>query len=402
MIVNRFVNRLGVFLMALKSAHSIVTDRLHVGIGAALLGVPCELIDNSYGKNREIYDFSLANRFHNITFRSEKDIKVNKKKTDDSKDAFTTLALTYCLTKQANLIERMKKAIKAQTEIDEYFGRKCPYNRILITDAAYNELPAEFLEFFDDFKCNVEAFYFDHLVNKSYFSLSQVRNAALSFASRNHFEWVLLCDSDTIFATYEFSLPLNGYGVPEVYWQKSESETPMQSLDVVSKPGPDTFSKGNSWFLIRQDIFSRVKFNENIFGYGFEDREFDLRVQALGHKLVSTDLCIIHQFHPHSERKVDSYIYGRNKTIFDYSLALSKRNALSADQDQFGTFYAKHPHWQGFLILYFDRRRLINVGQGTGGSFQFEGNKLRIAWDKFPPEVFVFTGSSFDYTFPMT
>ena len=47
------------FLRAISLANHVNTDRLHVGIGAALLGVPCTLRNNSYGKNSAVYEHSL-------------------------------------------------------------------------------------------------------------------------------------------------------------------------------------------------------------------------------------------------------------------------------------------------------------------------------------------------------
>lgn len=55
------------FLKTISIASKISTDRLHVGIGSALLGVPCELRDNSYGKNGAVYQHSLG-AFSNIRF----------------------------------------------------------------------------------------------------------------------------------------------------------------------------------------------------------------------------------------------------------------------------------------------------------------------------------------------
>jgi exopolysaccharide biosynthesis predicted pyruvyltransferase EpsI len=46
----------------------VATDRLHVGIGAALLGKTCRLHDNSYGKNRAVYDHSIRNHFPAVVF----------------------------------------------------------------------------------------------------------------------------------------------------------------------------------------------------------------------------------------------------------------------------------------------------------------------------------------------
>ena len=55
------------FLKTISLASKITTDRLHVGIGSALLGKPCELRDNSYGKNAAVYRHSL-HLFSNIRF----------------------------------------------------------------------------------------------------------------------------------------------------------------------------------------------------------------------------------------------------------------------------------------------------------------------------------------------
>jgi exopolysaccharide biosynthesis predicted pyruvyltransferase EpsI len=55
-------------LKAIGLAKSVVSDRLHVGIGCALLNKPCLLQDNSYGKNSAVYNYSLRGRFPTITF----------------------------------------------------------------------------------------------------------------------------------------------------------------------------------------------------------------------------------------------------------------------------------------------------------------------------------------------
>lgn len=51
------------FVEVLDRAHTVVTDRLHVGIGASLLGKRVLLLDNNYGKNRALFDMSMKGRF---------------------------------------------------------------------------------------------------------------------------------------------------------------------------------------------------------------------------------------------------------------------------------------------------------------------------------------------------
>lgn len=48
------------FLHAISLANHVLTDRLHVGIGAALMRVPCTMRDNAYGKNAAVFDYSLT------------------------------------------------------------------------------------------------------------------------------------------------------------------------------------------------------------------------------------------------------------------------------------------------------------------------------------------------------
>jgi exopolysaccharide biosynthesis predicted pyruvyltransferase EpsI len=60
------------FLEAIRLAENIETDRLHVAIGAAILGKPCNLYDNSYGKNRAVYRHSIRHYFPSIKFIEEK------------------------------------------------------------------------------------------------------------------------------------------------------------------------------------------------------------------------------------------------------------------------------------------------------------------------------------------
>jgi len=47
------------FLKTISVSNRVITDRLHVAIACALLGKNCELLDNAYNKNREVYAHSL-------------------------------------------------------------------------------------------------------------------------------------------------------------------------------------------------------------------------------------------------------------------------------------------------------------------------------------------------------
>lgn len=58
------------FLEFISRCRAIVTDRLHVAIGSALVGTECVLLPNSYDKNEAVYRYSLTG-FANVQFETE-------------------------------------------------------------------------------------------------------------------------------------------------------------------------------------------------------------------------------------------------------------------------------------------------------------------------------------------
>lgn len=54
------------FLRVLRLASRIETDRLHVSVAGSLLGKHVLMHDNSYGKNRAIYELSMRDRFSKL------------------------------------------------------------------------------------------------------------------------------------------------------------------------------------------------------------------------------------------------------------------------------------------------------------------------------------------------
>lgn len=57
-------------LNTICSFKSVETDRLHVSILSAIAGLPITMNDNIYGKNRDVYEFSIRNYFGNLTFKT--------------------------------------------------------------------------------------------------------------------------------------------------------------------------------------------------------------------------------------------------------------------------------------------------------------------------------------------
>lgn len=53
---------------------SIYTDRLHIAIAGAVLGLEVHLLDGNYGKNAEVFDLSLRENFSKVTLSAWRDI----------------------------------------------------------------------------------------------------------------------------------------------------------------------------------------------------------------------------------------------------------------------------------------------------------------------------------------
>jgi exopolysaccharide biosynthesis predicted pyruvyltransferase EpsI len=79
------------FLKTISVAKRVVTDRLHVAIACALLQKECELLDNSYNKNREIYAHSLC-RFDTISFASDVEENIEDQPLRRKKSLFARVA----------------------------------------------------------------------------------------------------------------------------------------------------------------------------------------------------------------------------------------------------------------------------------------------------------------------
>ncbi|WP_164885805.1 polysaccharide pyruvyl transferase family protein [Paenirhodobacter populi] len=54
--------------LLLRSARQVETNRLHMTVLSAIVGTPVTMMDNSYGKNRGIYERSIRDYFPAVTF----------------------------------------------------------------------------------------------------------------------------------------------------------------------------------------------------------------------------------------------------------------------------------------------------------------------------------------------
>jgi exopolysaccharide biosynthesis predicted pyruvyltransferase EpsI len=70
---NRAAAIADVFYHVISSQRSIVSDRLHVSICAAIAGIPCTMKANNYHKNLAIYHESIKSLFSSVVFSEEAD-----------------------------------------------------------------------------------------------------------------------------------------------------------------------------------------------------------------------------------------------------------------------------------------------------------------------------------------
>ena len=69
-ISSRSVVSFDTFCTLIRDARAVCTNRLHVGVLAAMLNKPTLLVEGSYHKTRGIYEYSLR-YFPHVAFRSQ-------------------------------------------------------------------------------------------------------------------------------------------------------------------------------------------------------------------------------------------------------------------------------------------------------------------------------------------
>ena len=184
--------------------------------------------------------------------------------------------------------------------------------------------------------------------------------------------------------------------MPQVYWQKHANESLEQSLAAIGD-GTDAsvFSNGNSWFMLARVLFSRFRFNEQIYGYGSEDIEFGARLVAYGHRIEETDMIVVHVFHPEAERNIIHEQRERNHLLTEITRSLERRGPVFAEPPVVRFIQARHPHWQALLALAASHGRVLHVRDGSWGDYKLNGRELSVAWDNFAAERFVETDGVF-------
>ncbi|GJE55022.1 hypothetical protein EKPJFOCH_1509 [Methylobacterium thuringiense] len=289
---------------------------------------------------------------------------------------------------------RLEKSISEQIKI----GLGISQNSYLITDGVPNEFPDVLRDFFGDRIFSIESYVLDRENNKA-FSFSKLRNGAIQAARNSTKSWMFFCDADTVIT--KISLPNSGtkYALPYVYWQKEADESVWESVRAIEKGGESAFSEGNSWFVIHRDVFGQLDFNEQIIGYGWEDLEFSVRVQASGFAVGRCDTHVVHLFHTQEERQVHWQQFQRNQKIFE-AVQLGTQNKYLPDWRNSELLEARHHEWVANLYLDYTAEMVVNLLSKTANPFSVIDENIVIRWNDWPAELFRRDGACLQYVGP--
>jgi FkbM family methyltransferase len=303
--------------------------------------------------------------------------------------AKNSLLLAYCVTSDKAYLSRLENTLVQQDMLDlktqvEYLAA----DRVLFVNAPAEDLPRRIRCAFGD---NIVTTPAPHVIaeGRRHFCLSKFRNYSIAYALDQGYEWLMLCDCDTVILPGSFSEPKTKYGVPDVYWQRSKDETINESLTIIQGSDTEIFSKGNSWFVLHRDLMSRIRFNENIFGYGWEDVEFDIRANACGFHLARVGIIVVHVYHSDTDRRIDPHAFARNEALVLTTKALLQRGYNPIALPGVDVVCGEHPHWSSPIGFLHNEKRVYLCRNRSWGSYTEKSNgNVVIQWDDYGSEEF--------------
>jgi hypothetical protein len=151
---------------------------------------------------------------------------------------------------------------------------------------------------------------------------------------------------------------------------------------VIESVDDSIFTSGNSWFILSRAIMEKVRANESMYGYGFEDMEFDARVHSLGYGFKEPPLYVIHIDHPQEQRGIKNHLMKRNEDLWNASCALL---AAGVGQDNLPelTIYqvSDDPSWS--ICVSHERKIAVRAAERLVGeivSDDLDGAGLMVKW----------------------
>ena len=298
--------------------------------------------------------------------------------------AHRSLLLTYFMTNEPVYVRRMQNTIVQQKIVDDLNG-SVPFAKVLITDAKKDAIPHDIRDFFSDNISEIaQPYVIDELTGAKECSRSALRNKCIAAGLASGCAWMMFCDVDTVIVVGKnFSLPETGYARPKLYMQRNGSEKVADSYRRVIESVDDSiFTSGNSWFILSRAIMEKVRANELMYGYGFQDMEFDARVHSLGYGFKEPPLYVIHIDHPHEQRGVKNHLMKRNEDLWNASCALLAAGIGQDNLPELAIYQVSHdPPWS--ICVSHERKIAVRAAERLVGeivSDDLDGAGLMVKW----------------------
>ena len=199
-----------------------------------------------------------------------------------------------------NLIKDYLRVIREQNKYN--FVSK--YDFLIVVDDAMSFYP--YLKNLNVYR-NCKIIESQDLFTNGFHNLSVGKNIGIDYARDNNYEWIFICDADVV-VFRDFQFPKNGFCVSE--WIKlNKDEKPNLNDKSLFTP--------SSNYLMRNDVFNKLRYNEQYYGHGWEDMEI-FWVERLRHNIkckISNKNCL-HIYHDLRTFYFNDHTFERNESIF--------------------------------------------------------------------------------------
>jgi hypothetical protein len=152
----------------------------------------------------------------------------------------------------------------------------------LVQTIKYQECVAEALQgwdcvFITDIKSRVAppkgyAVVYADLFTQGKFNYSRCRNASIKYAKEHGYDWLIQSNPDIVMLQPPQSFPASG--LTSVMTHQSMRGEDVPALIREWRTRADLRFVGSSYFLMGADIFSKYRFCEDYYGYGYDDQDF--------------------------------------------------------------------------------------------------------------------------------
>ena len=281
-------------------------------------------------------------------------------------------------------LARLAQSIIDQIAINKYRSGTTEGLSFLVCDVKSSQLPVELCAYFSGRTITCDPSVVD-CHGQSRFSYSKLRNVAIHHARTLTLDWLAFCDADTVVVDGSMKVGNTHFRVPNVYWQKSAEESLAVSVKAVESGDSSVFSPANSWFILGKCVFDNFTFNENMYGYGYEDINFFERLRVGNHQLERVDSSIIHKFHSYDEKRVVASEFSRNRDIRDADLVMWETCPEARWEDSVVYLLDEANGMRSFV--YYPRQNTIIDPQSKQRAHPlFEGDTMLIIWDQLQGE----------------